>query len=88
MVTMDILNGLSLSAGRKLLSEEGYTEDECIEKDDITYDRLFLYPYLPKDENGNIIDTVYRAEYCNQVVDDEYSDGRMMWEDVKSGWTK
>lgn len=33
-------------------------------------------------------DIIYWAEYCNQVVDDEYVDGRMTWEPIETKWIK
>lgn len=88
MIILNILQGLSFSAGEKMLLEEGYIEEECIEKDDNIYDRIFLYPYCLYDMQGKQIDCIYFAEYCNYVIDGEYIDDRMTYEPVKSEWIR
>ncbi len=88
MVVMGILQGLTMSKGHDLLLEEGYIKGKCIEKDDISCERLFLYPYTLNDSQGKVIDCIYWAEYCNHVVDDEYIDGRMTWEDIRANWVR
>lgn len=30
----------------------------------------------------------FNIEYCNQVIDDEYVDGYMTWEDIKTEWRR
>lgn len=87
MVMVDFLNSLSLSGAERLLQEEGYTQSECIEKDDSTYGHVFLYPYILYCDN-RIIDTVYCLEYCSEIEDDEYDDGRMTWEVQKVEWKR
>ncbi len=86
MVMWNILQNLSFSRGVKLLLEEGYIEKECIEIEDRSCDKLFLYPFSLKNSQDIEIDRIYFAEYCNQVIDDEYTDGRMTWEPVKTEW--
>lgn len=88
MVILNILQGLSFSQGEKMLLEEGYIAQECIEKEDILCDKLFLYPYCLNDNLGKKIDCIYFAEYCNYVIDDEYIDGRMTWEPIKVKWLR
>lgn len=34
------------------------------------------------------MDCIFYIEYCNYVVDDEYVDGRMTWEDEKTEWIR
>lgn len=88
MINWNILQSLSFSMGVNLLLEEGYVAEECIEKEDNSCDKLFLYPYSLKNNQGIENDIIYWAEYCNQVVDDEYVDGRMTWEPIKTKWIK
>lgn len=88
MIIWNILQNLSFSNGKKLLLEEGYVEGECMEQEDESCDKLFLYPYYLEDNRDNRIDCVYFAEYCNYVMDDEYADGRMTWEAVKTEWIR
>ncbi len=88
MVLLNILQGLSFRSGEKLLLEEGYAAEKCAEKEDSSCDRLFLYPYYLKDSQGRSIDCICFAEYCNQVIDDEYADGRITWEPVKTEWLR
>lgn len=88
MIILDILQGLSWSAGEKLLMEEGYLAEECIKMDDASCDKLFLYPYCLYDTHGKRLDCIYLSEYCNHVIDDEYVDGRMTWEPIKIQWTR
>lgn len=80
MILLNLLQGLSFTSGVKLLLEEGYIEEECIEKDDQACDKLFLYPYSLY-EDGTLVDRVYHAEYCNL---DEYGD----YEDFKVCWIR
>ena len=35
-----------------------------------------------------MLDCIYYIEYCNQVIDVAYMDGRMTWEDVKTEWAR
>ncbi len=88
MINRNILQRLSFSKGVNLLLEEGYVEEECIEKEDNSCDKLFLYPYSLKNNQGMEIDIIYFAEYCNRIVDDEYADGRMTWEPIEAKWIK
>lgn len=52
MIILNILQGVSLNTGEKLLLEEGYIAEECIEKNDTSCDKLFLYPYCLYDTQG------------------------------------
>ncbi len=88
MIILNILQGLSRGGGKKLLLEEGYQEEERIEKNDPSCDKLFLYPYCLYDAHRKRLDCIYYAEFCNYVIDDEYIDGRMAWEAVKEKWTR
>lgn len=88
MIILNILQGLSLTTGEKLLLEEGYISEECIERKHTSCDKLFLYPYCLYDTKGKQLDCIYFAEYCNYVMDEEYIDGRMTWEPVKAKWTR
>lgn len=88
MIILNILKGLSLCSGEKLLLEEGYTLEECIEQNHTECDKLFLYPYCLYDTQGKRLDCIYFAEYCNYVMDDEYVDGRMTWEPMRAEWIR
>ena len=78
MILFGLLQCLSYSGGLKLLLEEGYIEETCIEKDDESCDKLFLYPFSLY-KNGNLIDRIYHAEYCNLNDDGEYEDFKAFW---------
>ena len=87
IVELSFLNSLSYKGAVELLLQEGYVEEKEIEKQDSTCDKIFLYPYVLYDEKREI-DCLFYIEFCNQVVDDEYIDGRMTWEPVKTEWRK
>ena len=82
IVELYFLNSLSYKGAVDLLLQEGYIVEKEIEKQDSTYDKIFLYPYVLYDEKREI-DCLFYIEFCNQVVDDEYIDGPMTWEPVK-----
>lgn len=82
------LKSLFFSGAEALLFQEGYTEEKRIETDDKFFDAKFIYPYSLFDNNGKKLDCIYYIEYCNQVIDDEYVDGRMTWEDIKTKWQR
>lgn len=86
---MAILNiAFLLNRGHELLLEEGYVCEDTILEDDNIYDKKFIDPYYLYDEKGVKIDAIYYIEYCNQIIDDEYLDGRMKWETIKAKWQK
>ncbi len=87
MVTQD-LNTLSFIHAVNLLKQEGYIEGRCQERADDAFDRVFIYPYTLYNEAGNIIDTVYFVEYCAEIEDDEYIDGRKTWNVLATEWTR
>lgn len=68
--------------------QEGYIKGKCIEKEDAVCDRKMLYPYFLYDCSGKRLDYICYIEHCNQVTDDEYTDGRMIWEAVRTEWTR
>lgn len=72
MIILNILQGLSLSIGEKLLLEEGCISEECIERKHTSCDKLFLYPYCLYDTQRKRLDFIYFAEFYNYVIDDEY----------------
>ena len=78
MVLLSVLHGLSFSEGEKMLLEEGYIEEETIEVDDDSCDKLFLYPYTLFSD-GKLIDKIYHAEYCNRDVYGDFEDFKVMW---------
>lgn len=88
MVFFPLLQTLSFASAEKLLLQEGYQEEACLEQPDPVYDKVFLYPYTLYDENGKQIDRVFYAEYCSLVADDEYVDGRTTWEGIKTEWLR
>lgn len=88
VLNLTFLQGLSFHGAERLLLQEGYVKEMCIEKEDTEYERKFLYPYSLYDSKGKKLDCIYYIEYCNQVIDDEYADGRMTWEDVKIEWRR
>ncbi len=55
MIILNILQGLSRGGGKKLLLEEGYQEEERIEKNDPSCDKLFLYPYCLYIRRKNVL---------------------------------
>jgi len=78
MVLLSVLHGLSFSEGEKMLLEEGYIEEETIEVDDDSCDKLFLYPYTLFSD-GKLIDRIYHAEYCNRDAYGDFVDFKVMW---------
>ena len=88
ILALSFLEALSFNGAEDLLLQEGYVVETVIEKQDFTCDRKFLYPHVLYNSKKEKIDCVFYAEYCNQVVDDEYIDGRMTWESVKTEWTR
>lgn len=88
VLNLFFLQSLSFRGAEKLLLQEGYRKEDCVEQEDEIYDRRFLYPYLLYDCKGNTLDCIYYIEYCNQVIDDEYADGRMTWEALKTEWRR
>ena len=87
-LVLPFLNALSHKGAEDLLKQEGYVEEKVIEKQDSTCDRIFFYPYVLYNSENKKIDCIFYVEYCNQVVDDEYVDGRMTWEPIKTEWTR
>ncbi len=87
MITLD-LNGLSFSGAEELLKQEGYIPGECIEKPAGDCERVFLYPYSLHDADGRLIDRVYHAEYCVEVEDSEYTDGKKTWDVLRAEWMR
>lgn len=88
ILALSFLNVLSLKGAEDLLKQEGYVEEKVIEKQDSTCDRIFLYPYILYNSKNKKIDCIFYVEYCNQVVDNEYVDGRMTWESIKAEWIR
>lgn len=80
MVNIEVLKGLSFSGAERMLFEEGYVEEDCIEKESKNCDKLFLYPYALY-INNVLVDRIFHAEYCN--LDDEGE-----FDDFKSFWTR
>ena len=88
ILALSFLEELSYKDADNLLLQEGYVEEKVIEKQDSTCDRKFLYPHVLYNSENERVDCIFYVEYCNQVVDDEYIDGRMTWEPVKTEWTR
>lgn len=88
ILCLSFLKSLSFSGAEALLFREGYTKEKRIETDDKFFDAKFIYPYSLFDNNGKKLDCIYYIEYCNQVIDDEYVDGRMTWEAIKTEWRR
>lgn len=78
MILIDLLYGLSYTGGVKLLLEEGYIEEDCIEKDDASCDKQFLYPFSSY-QNGELIDRIYHVECCVLEEDGEYEAVKTYW---------
>ena len=88
IVDLNFLNSLSYKSAENLLLQEGYIVEKEIEEKDPNCDKIFLYPYVFYDDGKREIDCIFYIEYCNLVVDDEFIDGRMTWETVKTEWRK
>lgn len=88
ILALSFLNALSLKGAEDLLKQEGYVEEKVIEKQDSTCNKIFLYPYVLYNSEKKKIDCIFYMEYCHQVVDDEYIDGRMTWGLIKTEWTR
>jgi len=87
MITID-LNSFTYSYAVKLLADEGYIAQEGIEEDSDDFARTFLYPYSLYNSDGQLIDTIYYIEYCIEVEDTEYIDGRMTFEAQSCEWKR
>ncbi len=91
ILNISFLKNLSLSGAHKLLLEEGYIPQPTILQDvqdvDI-YHKKSIDAYYLFDQNNSHIDTIYYIEYCNQVPDDNYIDGRTTLEAVSAMWQK
>lgn len=88
ILALSFLMSLSFHGAEMLLLQEGYEKGNCIEKGDEIYERKFLYPYSLYNHKGDKLDCIYYIEYCKQVIDDEYVDGRMTWEPIKTEWKR
>lgn len=88
ILELSFIKALSYKGAENLLLQEGYVEEKVIEKQDSACDRKFLYPHVLYNREKEKIDCIFYAEYCNQMVDDEYVDGRMTWEPIKTEWTR
>ena len=72
----------------RILTARRYVKEPVIEQPVVGYDRKFIYPYVLYDDQKKKMDCIFYIEYCNYVVDDEYADGRMTWEDEKTEWIR
>ena len=88
ILALSFLEALSFKGAEDLLLQEGYVAEKVIEKEDSGCDRIFLYPYVLSNREEEKIDCIFYVEYCKQVVDDEYDDGRMSWDPVKTEWAR
>ena len=88
VLALSFLQALSFCGAEAMLVEEGYVKEACMEKDSGICKRVFLYPYSLYSREGRKLDCIYYIEYCNQVIDVAYMDGRMTWEDVKTEWAR
>ena len=88
IVELSFLSSLSYKGAVELLLQEGYVEEKEVEEQDSTCDKKMIYPYVLYDETKRKIDGIFYAEYCNQVVDDKFIDGRMTREPIKTEWRK
>ena len=85
---LSFFKALSYTGARNLLLQEGYVEETKSEARDASCGRTFLYPYVLYDGQKRTLDCIYYMEYCRWVRDEEYLDGRMTWEAVRSEWTR
>lgn len=69
MVSLLILQGLSLSGAEGYLFEAGYVEEETIKKNSHECDIILIYVYVLYDKNGKVIDRVGHVEYC--LIDED-----------------
>lgn len=74
LVNINILNGLSFSGAVEFLLEEGYCEENVVEKEHEECDKLFLHPYMLYDHNKQIVDEIFHAEHCMKDEDSEFKD--------------
>ncbi len=88
ILDIKILANLSLSASQRLLLEEGYILKHTLLEDDEVYDKVCIHPYYLFDKNNKKVDAIYYTEYCIEVPDDDYSDGRTTLEAIRSKWQK
>ena len=88
ILTLSLLKALSYKGARDLLLQEGYVEEKYYKEQGTSCDKKVLYPYVLYDSKKRKLDCIYYVEYCNWVIDDEYIDGRMTWEDIKTEWTR
>lgn len=88
ILNLSFLLALSCKSATELLLQEGYVEEQPREKPSPACDRKFIYPYALYDSTGKQLDCIFYVEYCNQVIDDEYLDGRMSWKVSQTKWTR
>ncbi|MBG9453505.1 hypothetical protein ABE61_05270 [Lysinibacillus sphaericus] len=78
MVSLFILQGLSLSGAEKYLFEAGYKE-ETIEKNSLECDIIITYVYVLYDKEGKVIDRVGYVEYCFIDEDGDQDAFKVEW---------
>lgn len=87
VLDLSFLRALSFGGADAMLRQEGYVKEACMETDSGACGRVFRYPYVLY-SGGRRVDRICYVEYCRQVADVEYTDGRMTWEPVKEGWER
>ena len=88
VLNLSFISSLSYIGACNLLLQEGYMEENTFEEEDAVFDKKFITPYSLNDVRGQKIDCIYYVEYCNEVLDTQYVDGRMTWEDIEIGWLR
>jgi len=80
-VILNFIKTLSLNSARRYLIEEGYTEEECIERCSEVYDRVFIYPYSLYNEKNQLIDRLGHFEYgvFEENGGDDFDIVKMEW---------
>jgi len=79
MISLFILQGLSLSGAEKYLFEAGYIEEETIEKNSLECDIIITYVYVLYDIEGKVIDRVGYVEYCFIDEDGDQDAFKVEW---------
>lgn len=87
IINLSFINDLSYIGAYNLLLQEGYVEETSIEEDEI-FNKKCITPFSLYNNQGQKIDCIYYIEYCNEVIDTQYVDGRMTLEEVEVKWKK
>ena len=78
---LNFIKTLSLNSASRYLVEDGYIEEDYMERYSEGYDRVFIYPYSLYDEKNQLIDRIGHFEYgvFEKNGGDDYDIVKMEW---------